>query len=94
MADRKTARFHHGAVDLPELLDEVWPSLPGVGRFGLPADFGDMLTLKGPSGTAKKPLFIIFNERVCEMPTTVATRDDKLVSGPNGEKLYDASRSL
>eukprot|EP00972_Heterocapsa_arctica_P021244 3127167-Heterocapsa_arctica.AAC.1 len=35
---------------------------------------------------------MIFNERVCEMPATVATRDDKLYG--NGKKLYEVSRSL
>eukprot|EP00972_Heterocapsa_arctica_P071708 10592958-Heterocapsa_arctica.AAC.1 len=77
MPDTTTPRFFAGAADLSELLDDVWPYEPEVGRFGLPADFGNEKSLKGLGGKAKHPRFMIFDERVCEMPTTVATRDDK-----------------
>eukprot|EP00972_Heterocapsa_arctica_P012879 1893067-Heterocapsa_arctica.AAC.1 len=64
MPDGKTFRFHHGAIDLFTLLDEMWPSLPDVGRFGFPEDLGDRATLEsGPCGHAMKPRFMIFDER-------------------------------
>eukprot|EP00972_Heterocapsa_arctica_P087517 12905552-Heterocapsa_arctica.AAC.1 len=67
-----TARFHHGARDLPALLDQVWPSDHTVGRYGLPVDFGDRNDLLGKRGAAMNPIFMIYNMRICDMPSTVA----------------------
>eukprot|EP00972_Heterocapsa_arctica_P110339 16243798-Heterocapsa_arctica.AAC.1 len=33
-------RYGAGATDLSTLLDHMWPAGTGVGRFGLPDDFG------------------------------------------------------
>ncbi len=82
MKDGKTSRLHHGCIDLPALLDKVWPSRPVVGRFGLPEDFGDVLTQGGPTrGKPKNPLSMIYNERFCELPANVATRNEAHFTG-------------
>eukprot|EP00972_Heterocapsa_arctica_P013398 1972578-Heterocapsa_arctica.AAC.1 len=68
-----TSKFRHGAEDLATLLDAMWPAEPGVGRFGLPTDFGES-THPAPKLNERH---MIYDPRVCDMPRTVAFRDEK-----------------
>eukprot|EP00972_Heterocapsa_arctica_P062136 9158830-Heterocapsa_arctica.AAC.1 len=55
----------------------MWPSEPGVGRFGLPADFGPPSPMDDPNLDAK---YMIYDPRVCDMPSNVARRSEKPIA--------------
>eukprot|EP00972_Heterocapsa_arctica_P041970 6190290-Heterocapsa_arctica.AAC.1 len=80
-----SAKFHWGARDLPARLDEMWPSDHTVGRYGLPVGFG-VINNTAPPGAwraAQNPIFMIYNERICDMPATLAARDENIFAKPS-----------
>eukprot|EP00972_Heterocapsa_arctica_P049438 7277319-Heterocapsa_arctica.AAC.1 len=65
----------------------MWPSEPGVGRFGLPDDFGPPHPQDTPD---HNPKYMIFDKRVCHMPNALARR---LVAGTSVSAVNDAQKA-
>eukprot|EP00972_Heterocapsa_arctica_P067734 10000319-Heterocapsa_arctica.AAC.1 len=67
----------------------MWPAEPSVGRFGLPEEFGE-----STHGAQKlKERYMIYDPRVCDMPRSVAFRDEKYL-GDGGKSMDNASRKM
>eukprot|EP00972_Heterocapsa_arctica_P046791 6907140-Heterocapsa_arctica.AAC.1 len=65
----------------------MWPSEPGVGRFGLPDDFGPPHPQDAP---IHDPKYMITNKRFCHMPNALARR---LVAGKSDSAVDDARKA-
>eukprot|EP00972_Heterocapsa_arctica_P013001 1909564-Heterocapsa_arctica.AAC.1 len=84
-------RYGHGAPSLAALLNSMWPSVAGVGRFGLPADFGLELA---EDHVCLDPNYMIYDPRVCDMPIGVARQLDRPKSPSAIKDANDASHKL
>eukprot|EP00972_Heterocapsa_arctica_P114290 16441684-Heterocapsa_arctica.AAC.1 len=89
--DEGVNRYASGAIALSKLHDRMWPSEPGVGRFGLPSDFGP---LDSQVDLPEDPQWMIFDEDYCSMPDGIARRIAHSNSASALKYMEYASRTL